>query len=96
MSVPVIIEIFASLDAVRTTLVSLGATSPERRSVAFQLAEHLLLLGVDDAVGSTVVAVGGADPEPLARWLLNELTDVLPCEMHTVPEEPTGELATTG
>lgn len=43
-----------------------------------------------------MVAVGGADPEPLARWLLHELTDVLPCEMHTVPEEPTGELATAG
>ena len=88
MSSPVILEVFASVDAVRTTLVSLGATSPDRRSVAFNLAEHLVLLGVDETDGSTVVAVGGDNPVPLAQWLVREFADVLPDEVRIVPDRP--------
>ena len=87
MTSAVIIEIFASLDAVRTALVALGATSPSRRSVAFELGEHLLLLGTDESEGSTVVAVGGDRPHELADWLAHEFTDVLPYRVRPVPHD---------
>lgn len=88
MSEPVIVEIFASLNAVRTTLVSLGATSPDRRSVAYQIGETLLLLGTDETEESTVVAVGGGeDTDQFVRWLVHEFTDVLPCRIRTLPSE---------
>jgi hypothetical protein len=92
MSDPAIIEIFASLDAVRTTLASLGATSPDRRSVAFQLGEHLLLLGVDESEASTVIAVGGDTPVPFAEWLVHELGDLMPCAIRTLPDPVPSDL----
>ena len=94
MTSPAIIEVFASLDTVRTALAALGATSPERRSVAFTLGDHLLLLGVDDSEGSTVVAVGGDAATSFAEWLAKELSDQLPCVVRTLPDQPTGVGAT--
>ena len=95
MNDPAIIEVFAPLDAVRTTLLSLGATSPDRRSVAFQLGEHLLLLGFDEAEGSTVIAVGGDAPGRLAHWLVAELGDQLPGAIRTLPDSAPGDLEPT-
>jgi hypothetical protein len=96
MSDPAIIEVVASMDAVRTTLLSLGATSPDRRSVAFQLGDHLLLLGADEAAGSTVIAVGGDTPGRLAHWLADELCELLPGTIRTLPDSAPGDLDPTG
>jgi hypothetical protein len=77
MNQPALLIVRASLDAVRTALLSLGATAQDRRAVALDLGEDLLVLGYDRVDGVTTVAVGGsAEPMVTARWLAGQLADL--------------------
>ena len=93
MSRPALVSVVAPLDRIRATLLALGATAQHRRSVAFDIGDHLLILDYDADDFTTTVAVGGPDPLPMARWLANELADhwqvlgVLP-PMPIPPEVP--------
>ena len=75
MSRPALVSVVAPLDRIRATLLALGATAQHRRSVAFDIGDHLLILDYDAADFTTTVAVGGPDPLSMARWLANELAD---------------------
>jgi hypothetical protein len=72
---PTFITVHGSLDAVRMTLVALGAVAQTRRSVALDLGEHLLLLDYDSESACTVVAVGGGEALSTASWLAPQLED---------------------
>lgn len=90
---PAILDVRAGLTDVRTTLLGLGATAPEQRSVAFTIHDHLLLLAFDEEEKCTTIAVGGPRAVETAHWLADELdgsgwhvTSVLPpLDRPTVP-----------
>lgn len=75
MSRPALVSVVAPLDRIRATLLALGATAHDRRSVALDIGDHLLILDYDGGDFTTTIAVGGPDPLTMARWLANELTD---------------------
>ena len=75
MSRPALVSVVAPLDRIRATLLALGATAQSRRSVAFDIGDHLLILDYDGDDFTTTIAVGGTDPMSMARWLANELAD---------------------
>jgi hypothetical protein len=72
---PAILDVQAGLGDVKAALLALGATAPERRSVAFALDDHLLLLAYDEFEKCTTIAVGGPRAARTAHWLAHELED---------------------
>ena len=72
---PAILDVHAGLGDVKAALLALGATAPERRSVAFALDDHLLLLAYDEFEKCTTIAVGGPRAARTAHWLAHELED---------------------
>jgi hypothetical protein len=72
---PALVSLVAPLDRIRAELLSLGATAQHRRSVAFDLGDHLLILDHDRDDMTTTIAVGGPDPLGMAQWLATELGD---------------------
>lgn len=101
MSRPALVSVLAPLDRIRAALLALGATAQNRRSVAFDLGDHLLILDYDADDYTTTVAVGGPEPVQMAQWLASELADhwqvlgVLPPMPvpASVPVEITAEIA---
>lgn len=75
MSRPALVSVLAPLDRIRAALLALGATAQNRRSVAFDLGDHLLILDYDADDYTTTVAVGGPEPVQMAQWLASELAD---------------------
>ncbi|HEX2894846.1 MAG TPA: hypothetical protein VHO29_12675 [Marmoricola sp.] len=75
MTGPTLLLVRAPLDTVRTALLSIGAHAQNRRSVAFDLADHLLLLDHDRDEFLTTVAVGGPKALSTASWLGHQLVD---------------------
>jgi hypothetical protein len=84
---PAFLEVEAPIDQVRTALLAIGATCPDRRSVAFELGTHLILLA-DEPQGSTAMVIGGDEPDRLAAWLLAEIADLLPNPGSIMPQPP--------
>lgn len=72
---PAILDVQAALGDVKGALLALGATAPERRSVAFTFDDHLLLLAYDEFEKCTTIAVGGPSAVRTAHWLAHELED---------------------
>ena len=70
---PAILDVQAGLGDVKSALVSLGATAPEQRSVAFVIGEHLLLLAYDEIDKFTTIAVGGPEAVRTAHELAGHL-----------------------
>jgi len=70
---PAILDVQAGLGDVKAALLALGATAPERRSVAFAIDDHLLLLAYDEFEKCTTIAVGGPRAARTAHWLAQEL-----------------------
>ncbi|HET6167841.1 MAG TPA: hypothetical protein VFE07_13505 [Marmoricola sp.] len=75
MNDPALLSLHAPLDAVRAALIGLGAIIQDRRSVALDLGEDLLVLDYDRAEHVTTVAVGGPDPTASASWLAAQLEE---------------------
>jgi hypothetical protein len=75
MSRPALVSVVAPLDRIRAALLALGATAQNRRSVAFDLGDHLLILDYDADDFTTTIAVGGPEPLTMAQWLASELAD---------------------
>ena len=75
MNDPALLSLHAPLDAVRAALLGLGAITQDRRSVALDLGNDLLVLDYDRAEHTTTVAVGGADPATTAGWLAAQLEE---------------------
>lgn len=69
-------DVRAGLGDVKTALLSLGATAPTVRSVAFRIDDHILLLDYDEAEKCTTIAVGGPRAVETAHWLADELEEV--------------------
>jgi hypothetical protein len=76
MNDPALLSLHAPLDAVRTALLGLGATTQDRRSVALDLGEDLLVLDHDREDHTTTIAVGGPDPTGSATWLASPLEEL--------------------
>jgi hypothetical protein len=72
---PALLSFHASLDAVRAALIGLGAVTQDRRSVALDLGENLLVLDYDRGEHTTTIAVGGPDPAASAAWLAGQLEE---------------------
>ena len=72
---PAILDVQAGLGEVKRALLTLGATAPEQRSVAFVIGEHLLLLAYDEIDKFTTIAVGGPDAVRTAHGLAHNLRD---------------------
>jgi hypothetical protein len=92
MKDPALLSFHAPLDAVRTALLGLGALTQDRRSVALDLGEDLLVLDYDRSEHTTTVAVGGPDPTASASWLAAQLeehgfrlVDLLPPPVASAP-----------
>ena len=68
-------DVRAGLSETKAALLALGATAPQKRSVAFELDEHVLLLAYDEEEKSTTVAVGGPRAVETARWLADQLEE---------------------
>jgi hypothetical protein len=75
VSAPTLVLVSAPLDTVRSALLSLGATAQDRRSVALDLGETLVLLDHDRADHLTTVAVGGGDAVGVGSWLAHQFED---------------------
>jgi hypothetical protein len=75
MSRPALVSVVAPLDRIRAALLALGATAQDRRSVALDIGDHLLILDYDSGDFTTTIAVGGPDPLSMASWLAGELAD---------------------
>ena len=75
MNDPVLLSLHAPLDAVRAALLGLGAITQDRRSVALDLGDDLLVLDYDRSDHTTTVAVGGPDPMTSASWLASQLEE---------------------
>jgi hypothetical protein len=75
VSGPTLVLVRASLDRVRSALLAIGAPAQNRRSVAFDLGDHLILLDHDRDDHLTTVAVGGPDATATASWLAHQLAD---------------------
>jgi len=72
---PAILDVQAGLGDVKSALVSLGATTPEQRSVAFVIGDHLLLLAYDEIDKFTTIAVGGPHAVRTAHELAGHLDE---------------------
>jgi hypothetical protein len=75
VSGPTLVLVRASLDTVRSALLSIGAHTQNRRSVAFDLDDHLILIDYDRDEQATTVAVGGPKALTTASWLGHQLAD---------------------
>ena len=82
---PAILDVQAGLGEVKTALLTLQATAPEQRSIAFEIDDHLLLLAYDEIDKFTTIAVGGPAAVRTAHVLARDLeklglrvTEVLP------------------
>lgn len=75
MNGPTLLVVRASIDTVRSALLSIGAQTQNRRSVAFDLDDHLILLDHDRDEYVTTVAVGGPKALSTASWLGHQLAD---------------------
>ena len=75
MSGPTLILVRASLDTVRSALLAIGAPAQNRRSVAFDYDDHLILLDHERDEYLTTAAVGGPNAAATAAWLAHQLED---------------------
>lgn len=73
---PVLVSVEAPLGSIRSALIGVGAIAQDRRSVALDLGDDLLVLAYDDNEHTTTIAVGGSEPLKTGRWLAEQLEDL--------------------
>jgi hypothetical protein len=73
---PVLVSVEAPLGSIRSALIGVGAIAQDRRSVALDLGDDLLVLAYDDSEHTTTIAVGGSEPLKTGRWLAEQLEDL--------------------
>ena len=73
---PVLVSVQAPLGSIRSALIGVGAIAQDRRSVALDLGDDLLVLAYDDSEHTTTIAVGGSEPLKTGLWLADQLEDL--------------------